>query len=163
MNGEKNMKALSVEPYFAMKILAGLKTVECRTWKTDYRGLIAVCSTAYKAHRCIPGHALCVANIIDVVPFTKEHLEAAYMYEDEMPQKKSYAWILSDVRPIKPVPVKGALSLWNYENTIEYFDEMFFDSKKEKENFVNWYKSLYYTNPKALAWEKENLKMQQKN
>ena len=113
------MKALSIHPIYAMYILNGYKTVECRTWKTDYRGEFVICSTAKQIRGTIPGHALCTAKIVDIVPFTKDHLKAACMYEDEMPEN-AYAWILEDVRPIRPVPVKGKLSLWNYDGPIEY-------------------------------------------
>ena len=39
------MKALSVHPVFAMKIFSKEKTIELRTWKTDYRGDLLICST----------------------------------------------------------------------------------------------------------------------
>ena len=40
------MKALSIIPWYAMDILEGYKTVECRTWKTNYRGPILICSSS---------------------------------------------------------------------------------------------------------------------
>ena len=35
---------------------------------------------------------------------------------DEMPEPKSYAWHLSNVRLIKPFPVKGKLNFYNVED-----------------------------------------------
>ena len=69
------MKALSIEPYYAMAICFGMKTIECRTWKTSYRGTIVICSSSRKEHRTIPGHALCLADIVDIVPFKRKHLK----------------------------------------------------------------------------------------
>lgn len=40
------MKALSVQPYWATSILQKTKTVECRTWKTDYRGDLLICASS---------------------------------------------------------------------------------------------------------------------
>jgi len=116
---ESRMKALSIHPYFALEIFFLEKTVECRTWKTSYRGDILICSSAKKFKDTIPGHALCVVRLKDIVPMKKEHLEAALMYEDEY-NRNQYAWILDDVRVIKPFPVKGKLSLWECDHEIEY-------------------------------------------
>ena len=98
------MKALSIHPYYADKILYREKTIECRSWKTSYRGDILICSTAKKVEGTIPGHALCVAELVDVVPFDESHLDDACM--DEVPYD-AYAWILDNFRIIKPIPVKG--------------------------------------------------------
>ena len=105
------MKALSIHPYFALQIFFLEKTVECRSWTTKYRGDILICSTAKKFKETIPGHALCVVTLKDIVPMKKEHLEAACMYEDEY-SADTYAWILDNVRVIEPFAVKGKLSLW---------------------------------------------------
>lgn len=114
------MKALTILPPYAMGIVGGLKTVECRTWKTDYRGPILITSSNKKIKDTIPGHALGVVDLVDVVPFKRCHIEPAGL--EGMPRGKCYAWILKNPRCIKPIPVKGKLSLWNFENDelIEY-------------------------------------------
>lgn len=63
------MKALSIHPVYAGLIWAGDKTIECRSWRTDYRGDLLICSTAKKIKDTIPGHALCVVTLADIVPF----------------------------------------------------------------------------------------------
>lgn len=107
------MKALTVHPVYAMCIVGGQKTVECRTWKTSYRGPILICSSAKKFHGSIPGHALGVVDLVDVVPFKREHIKPSM--EDGMIYD-AYAWILENPRIIEPIPVKGKLSLWNFEH-----------------------------------------------
>lgn len=113
------MKALSIHPYYAHAIVEGYKTIECRTWSTDYRGDLVICSTATKYHGTIPGHALGVVTLVDVVPFKRKHLKPAMMTNQDYSQGL-FAWMLADNRLIVPQPVKGKLSLWNYAGKIEY-------------------------------------------
>jgi len=132
------MKAISVRNPYAHFILCGEKTVECRSWQTDYRGDLLICSSANpKIKDTISGHALCVATLESVEPFTKEHLNAACM--GDMPEGKNYAWHLSNVRVIKPFPVKGKLNLFDVEDDrIEIFDDVEMPVE-EAEAFVEKY------------------------
>ena len=128
------MKALSIHPYFAGLIFAKKKTVEVRTWKTDYRGDLLICSTSKKVKDTIPGHALCVAKLVDVVPLEKKHCKGAYIREKDFTAGDfdgCYAWILDDIRYIKPIPLKGKLSLWNYDGDLEYLQEPETDEEDE--------------------------------
>lgn len=131
------MKALSIHPYFAGLIFAGEKTVECRTWKTDYRGEILICSTNKKWKDTIPGHALCTVKLIDIVPFTKAHLELACMKKSEMPEN-AFAWLFDDLRIIRPIPLKGRLSLWDYDGEVEYLKMPETDEEDEQMYHEIW-------------------------
>ena len=73
-----------------------------------------------------------------------------------MPEKGCYAWILDNVRPIVPVPVKGKLSLWNYEGEIKLIDDLEFKDEEEENKFWEWYDSLFYLSPRGLKYEKEH-------
>ena len=126
------MKALSIHPVYAGLIWVGEKTIECRSWRTDYRGDLLICSTAKKIKDTIPGHALCVVTLADIVPFQKKHLKAACMTSADY-SPGLYAWILKDVRTIKPIPVKGRLSLWNYDGEIEYLPEPETEEEDERQ------------------------------
>lgn len=108
------MKALTVSPEYAELITNGVKTIECRTWKTDYRGDILITSSAKKKAGTIPSHALCIAELYDVRPMKKDDADAACMKQSECTADK-YSWMLRNVRLIEPIPVKGKLSLWNFE------------------------------------------------
>lgn len=129
-----SMKALSIHPVYAMSIVAGQKTVECRTWTTNYRGDILICSTAKKEKGSIPGHALGVVTLDDIVPFQRKHLKGAMM---DYYEPGEYAWILTNPRPIKPFPVKGKLSLWTCEHEIEFLPVP--KNEKEDEEFGRIY------------------------
>lgn len=115
------MKALSIHPYYAVGIVIGDKTIEVRTWNTDYRGDLLIVSTAKKISGLIPGHALGVVTLENVRPMTKSNkdLRAAVMKASDY-HFGQYAWELSNPRIIKPIPLKGKLSLWNYDGEIEY-------------------------------------------
>lgn len=137
------MKALSVHPYYAGLIFAGEKTIECRSWSTDYRGDILICSTAKKLKDTIPSHALCIVRLADVVPFTRKHLDAACMLPGDFAPNQ-YAWILEDLRIIKPVPVKGKLSLWNYDGEIEILKDAFeWDDETDLKMYHKYWEPLF--------------------
>ena len=106
------MKALTIHPLYAGGIAFGLKTIEVRSWRTDYRGDILITSSSKLLHDTIPGHALCIARLDDVRPIKKKDAEFAMMRPADI-DASCFAWCLSDIRLIKPVPVKGRLSLWN--------------------------------------------------
>ena len=116
------MKALSIRNPYAHFIMCGEKDIECRSWQTDYRGDLLICSSANpKIKNTICGHALCIVTLESIEPFTKEHLDGACMAE--MPDGKNNAWHLSNVRQIKPFPVKGKLNFFNVDdNLIEVID-----------------------------------------
>ena len=105
-----------------MAIVTGQKSIECRSWNTKYRGDLLICSTQKKYHGTIPGHALGVVTLEDIVPFEKKHLKDALMLPAEYHSDR-YAWKLTYNRLIVPVPVKGKLSLWEYDGDIEYIPE----------------------------------------
>lgn len=107
------MKALSLMPFWADMVFWGEKTIEVRTWKTDYRGDLLICSSSRKQSGFIPGKALCVVTLTDIEPFRAEHCEAAGFDPNEMPDKPSYAWHLDDLQWVEPFDVKGQLHLFD--------------------------------------------------
>lgn len=62
----------------------------------------------------IPGHGLCVVKLADIRPFKRSDCKAACMHMWERPEK-AFAWILEDIRPIEPIPIKGRLSLFEVD------------------------------------------------
>ena len=110
------MKAISIRNPYAHFILCGEKTIECRSWKTEYRGDLVICSSANpKIENTICGHAICVVRLDKIETFTEKHLEAACM--DEMPEEENFAWHLTDLRMIKPFPVKGKLNIYEVDDS----------------------------------------------
>jgi hypothetical protein len=121
------MKALSVQQPFALEILSGHKTIEVRTWDTLHRGDLLICSSAKPAfpkddmeeleeeYGCLflYGHALCVVRVADIRLVRKGDEEKALMDEID---PESYSWILEDVRPVIPFPVKGKQGLFQVDD-----------------------------------------------
>lgn len=123
------MKALSITEPYASLIADGVKHIETRSWKTNYRGplLIHASSTpvpkAYRENDKLMalvqnvrrGYILCRADLVDCVEMTDEFLKTV----DETEQAAGfysvgrYAWILDNVEPVPQVKARGSLGLWN--------------------------------------------------
>ncbi len=97
------MKALSVRGDYIMDMIAGKKKIEYRTWKTNYRGPLLMCSTTKKVAGAAPGYAICVVNLKSIQYFPFEGL---------------YYWNIELVDVIKPIHVKGQLKLFNVDDNL---------------------------------------------
>lgn len=117
------MKALSVRNPYAHFIMTGEKEFEFRTWQTNYRGDLLICSSANpKIKNTICGHALCIVRLNDVIKVTKDNYRNFDLSITDV-SNKLYAWQLTDVRLIKPFPVKGKLNFFEVDdNLIEIID-----------------------------------------
>ncbi len=102
------MKALSIKQPWANRIARGEKTIETRTWQTHYRGPLLIVSSR-RPDISPAGCALAVAELIDCRPMTSADEPAACcpLYPG------AFAWVLRNVRPIPPIPVKGQVSLYD--------------------------------------------------
>jgi|GEM_PF-521681 len=117
------MKALSLFPYWAHLVLMGEKTIETRTWKTDYRGDLLVCASKEpKADHTISGEALCVVRLVGIERLEEKHLKEAGL--KEMPEEPKWAWILEEPRLIETFPVKGMPRFFDVpDEQIKYFPD----------------------------------------
>src|SRR5512139_261867 len=112
------MKAISIQQPFAFEIMSGLKTIEVRTWDTLHRGDLLICSSGRPAfskedmeeleeeYGCtfLYGHALGIVRLVDVRPMRRGDEEEALT---DKVDPEAFSWVLEDVRPIIPFPVKG--------------------------------------------------------
>lgn len=113
MVGDFPLKAVSMYPEWAMMVALGMKTVECRTWSTSHRGDLLVCSSSRRSDGFVSGHALCVVDLLSVEAFGHRHMVAAgFGPHDDVPDS-AMAWLLGDVRLVRPFPVKGRLHLFD--------------------------------------------------
>lgn len=96
------MKALSIKQPWAHRIIKGLKQIEYRSWSTDYRGPLLICSskTPDTEGENLPlGMAL---GVVDLVNITKRNGE--------------FNWHLRNPRRFKkPFPVKGKIKLFDVD------------------------------------------------
>lgn len=130
------MKALSITEPYATLIRNGIKMVETRSWKTNYRGelLIHASSTRipkeYKENKKLMdlvdindlhfGQIVCKCLLVDCIEMTNEFIKDIKEnhpkeYICGFYEKGRYAWVLADVQPINGCKVKGSLGLWNYD------------------------------------------------
>ncbi len=104
------MKALSVRQPWANMIASGVKTIETRKWCTDYRGMLLIVSS--RTPRIEPaGCSVAVAKLVDCRPLVEADEEEACC--DWYPG--AYAWVLTGIRRVTNVPVRGQLGLYDVD------------------------------------------------
>ena len=104
---------LSLQQPWANLIADGSKTIETRTWGTSYRGELVIVSSMKPAIEPA-GCAVCICRLVDCRPMTVEDEVAACCDCDD----GRWAWVLTDIRPVVPVPVKGQLQLYRRALTL---------------------------------------------
>jgi hypothetical protein len=94
------MLALSVQQPYASRILAGLKTIEYRSWSTAHRGPLLIHAGLHPADP--KGKGLPRGMILGAVDLVEVRRAAG-----------GWAWILANPRPLrKPIRCKGRLRLF---------------------------------------------------
>ncbi len=130
------LKAISLWQPWASLIPLGLKHYETRSWKTNYRGKLLICSTLnnpkhYREYLKIKdelqlptwdetnfphGQAIALCELVDCIQMTPEFI--AQQSQTEILcgdwQVGRYAWKLENIQPItEPFAVKGKQGLFN--------------------------------------------------
>ena len=130
------MKALSIKEPFASLVSLGIKKIETRSWKTNYRGEIYIHASLTKNKidnerkekllKLLPdnykfkeGSIICKCILKDCVYMDHEFIENIKKDKIEYLcghyEVGRYAWILSDVKIIDNIRIKGKLGIWNFE------------------------------------------------
>lgn len=130
------MKALSVKQPWAFLIGGSEKTVELRSWQTDYRGKILICASKSEKdswalvdgeyHQLPAGVMMCVADLVDVkkIENTPEMQNAAFVDDIE---NGVYGWFLENIQHCRLKPVSGRLRLFDVDDAeIEITNDDFF-------------------------------------
>lgn len=104
------MKALSVREPWATLIRDGVKSIETRSWRTDFRGDLCLCACK-KPAGLLSGMAFAVVEVVDVRPMVKEDEGAACccLYPG------AFSWVLRNVRKIELKPVVGKQGFFEVE------------------------------------------------
>lgn len=137
-----NSKAITLWQPWASLVALGYKKIETRSWRTDYRGPLAIHAAAKRTkegqaacyHNLVVfgimqdngldlydmpyGSIIATCNLVDCVEITPAFAENLTPEEralgDYTPGR--YAWILRDVRELpKPIRAKGRQRLWNWQ------------------------------------------------
>ena len=129
------MKVISIREPFATLIMNGVKKIETRSWKTNYRGELFIHASGINIAKKFVyndviaglikdmdmhyGNIICRCNLVDCVYMDDNFIECVMKNKIEYNLGKyevgRYAWILEDIEPICPILVKGRLNIWNYE------------------------------------------------
>ena len=126
------MKVISIKEPFATLIKENIKNIETRSWKTNYRGEIYIhaskvsdktrtqeLSDLTKNLKMNNGNIIAKATLVDCKYMDQKFIKEIKQNETEYLfgyyEEGRYAWILKDIKKIKPIPAKGKLNIWNYE------------------------------------------------
>jgi len=110
------MRALTIRQPWASLIICGEKDVENRTWTTRYRGLLAIHAGQRFDRDLQPWQRNIVARIDDLprgaIIGVVQLMDVVRDSSSRWAEPQSYHWVLSEPRPIEPVPMRGRLGLW---------------------------------------------------
>jgi hypothetical protein len=118
------IKAIVVKNPDAALIRAGRKTVETRTWSTNYRGALLIVAAKTdnlermaRYGRSAPeedffrGRAVAIVYLANCTAMNEVHESAAYVSS----RPGLYAWTLTDTMKIRPFVVRGRLGFFDVE------------------------------------------------
>jgi hypothetical protein len=121
------MKCLSLRPGWAWAVIFGGKTVENRSWKTNYRGPLVIHASSSRAelHDIVErAQKLSGKKVPDEIDFGAVIgvVDLVECLPPDTPLKKPdakwaapgcYHWLFRNPRPCEPVDIKGKLMLWD--------------------------------------------------
>ena len=166
------LKAISLWQPWASLIPLGLKHYETRSWKTNYRGKLLICSTvknskhyqqylkikdelqlpAWNEENFPHGCAIAVCDLVDCTKMTPEFI--AQQSQTEILcgdwQVGQYAWKLENIQPItEPFAVKGKQGLFNIslKNLECYLKKKEFNSNQSSKKGKKKSSDCWYTPP----------------
>lgn len=117
------MKALSVHRHWAELIAVGLKTLEVRSKRTNYRGPLLICSTRKPVvgYETLPGGVMvCVVDVVGDRPMVPSDVaEAGCDFEE-----KRHVWILANPRRVRPLPVRGRQGFYTVPDEQVVYDRV---------------------------------------
>lgn len=131
------MKVLSLTEPYATLIKNGIKTIETRSWKTNYRGKLYIHASSTKIPKEYKnnldlmslvdinnlnyGNIICSCELVDCIEMTSKFVNdiknnQKNEYITGIYSKGRYAWILKNIEVLdNPIKVKGHLGIWNLE------------------------------------------------
>lgn len=130
------MKVLSLTEPFATLIKNGVKTIETRSWKTNYRGKLYIHASStkipkdYRSNKDLMslvdvnelnyGNIICCCDLVDCIEMDNAFIDEIKKNKNEyicgLYSKGRYAWILKNIETLDiPIKAKGHLGIWNLE------------------------------------------------
>lgn len=129
------MKALTIHQPWATLVAIAAKRYETRSWRTDYRGPLAIhagarevdwmlCQrepfrSALAGRTMTRGGIIAIATLADCLSVDSLFLEFSELeraFGDYSPRR--YAWLLEDVTLLTtPIPTRGHQMLWDWDDS----------------------------------------------
>jgi len=117
------MKTISIQRPWPEAIFREEKTIECRSWKTDYRGTLAIhvsqkawCDNLFdESYYQVKGKIVGTVELINIIEFFGQNTFHYFndMHLIPMGNWTKYGWVLENpVRFATPIPYRGKLGLW---------------------------------------------------
>lgn len=132
------MKVLSIKEPFASLIMNGMKKIETRSWKTNYRGELYIHASLSKVDKrwwdnaefikfiekvkLNHGYIICKCKLVDCIYMDREYVKTLKEENFEeylcgLYEVGRYAWVLDEVEVLDEfIEAKGHLGIWNYNN-----------------------------------------------
>ena len=122
------VKVLSIREPYASLIKMKIKTIETRSFKTNYRGELYIHASLSKSNvddelskLVMPmyGKIICKCKLVDCVLMTENYVKEikekmTMEYKCGLYEAGRYAWILESVEEIDAIEAKGKLGIWNF-------------------------------------------------
>lgn len=124
------MKVITLKQPWATLVAEGIKQIEFRSWKTNYRGKllihagVGVDKEAMKKYENLnfdypSGLIVAETELVDCL-YLDEKLNESIISQNNIAYgsryRTGYAWILSNTKKINSdKKIKGQLGIWNYE------------------------------------------------
>jgi hypothetical protein len=136
------MKVLTLYQPWATLVAIGAKKIETRSWKTDYRGPLAIHAGMNRKFTkgeilteicrkclCLLHERLIFGAIIAICNLDRcQRIFPLELPNDLPPEPERsfgdytagrYMWFLSDIKKLEhPIPAKGAMGLWEWEPSV---------------------------------------------
>jgi hypothetical protein len=135
------MRALTLKPPWAAFVVAGMKRMETRSWRSDYRGPLAIHASKvgvtwglgdlredfYALDRLDPQGTWSTHGAVVAVACVSAYLRTEQLLGISDLERRlgnyspgRWAWRLEEVRPLEdPVPCKGYQGLWTLPEDVE--------------------------------------------
>jgi len=105
------MKALSVREPYASMIVDRTKWLETRNRRTRHRGPLLIVTSKHPKGKLPTGHAVAVVELTEVRRMSPaDERGACVRFEEGL-----FVWVLTNVRPIEPFPVRGQLGIYEVD------------------------------------------------
>lgn len=133
------MKVLSLLQPWASLVVMGVKTIETRSWTTNYRGPLLIHAGLRKAGNYINNIPIIYTNTFGKLPYgailgivqlekiillkdfdiTSEQINKMSLEDDTFgnhDDKNRYGWVLKEaIQFDEPITTRGSLRLWEFE------------------------------------------------